>query len=223
MALARRRAAYLHALGEDAAERQRIDSELSEYGLLNKNLASTKTRSSIRSRGSINGANVQHSEVNVQTSNCKVAAATSSNGSSRRNNDRSSRPQAQAAKPSPNRMGPPEAAVTRSSQSRGTAHLVKEEPVNSRSSSRSRDRVALKSEVETGSEEETFSMLNGGQVSAMAKVTLHSGSSNRNRVPSQAYSAIDFTSGIIDDGVNGVLPFMGSSTTAQMKRKSISK
>lgn len=220
MALSRRKAAYLQALSEDAAERQRIDSELQQYGLQFKNgagSAPTKSRSTSRSRNIVNGAY----ESSSLPTNIKVAATPTHNFSNRKN-DRSSRPQ--AARPSPNRMGPPEAAVTRSSQSRGNAPMVvvvKEEPVNSRSSSRSRERVIVKAEIETVVEGEKFSMLNGGQVIATGRLGAQSASSNRNRTPSLTLStAVIPTSGIIEDGLNGAL---GTSIIVQNKRKSVSK
>lgn len=220
MALARRKAAYLQALSEDAAERQRIDSELQQYGLQYKNGASTKTRSTSRSRSNANGASDSN---NLQT-NIKVVAASTNGSSNKRNERSSSRPQA-ATRPSPNRMGPPEAAVTRSSQSKGHAPMVvvKEEPMSSRSSSRSRDRVTVKAEVETASEVEKFSMLNGGQVTATGKVASQSASSNRNRAQAQIYSATMSAGGVIEDGLNGALSSLGTSIIVQNRRKSVSK
>ena len=97
--------------------------------------------------------------------------------------------------------------------------VVKEEPANSRSSSRSRERI-VKAEVETAVEVEKFSMLNGGQVIVTGRLGAQSASSNRNRTPSLTFSTSIPTSGIIEDGLNGAI---GTSIIVQNKRKSVFK
>ena len=248
-ALARRKAAYLQALHEDASERQRIHSELQHYGLTSSSKPAGKTNkfSSPSKRAHSNNSHFTGSHNNHNNNNNSTNNNTNSNNSSR--NGKSSQrkvDRSRSSRPPQTRLPAIkiEAAVTRSASRNSetpTPPIGKEEQTGgrfpapaappSRSSFRSRGAAAA-TEVAEGvmnglnNKHDPYAPLKISSVSTNGSsdnaLTSNSTNSSRSNSPRASVSVISPSNGTPSDlypATGAVVASLPAALTAVMSNQ----